>query len=96
MLSQRNVLVPALSSLPPRGSPPLACSMRKNARGSGGAISARMRAMEIVTPPDAASAAGRVISRRDAVQPPAVVRGWLYDSTEHWWALLVGAPPAFA
>lgn len=52
--------------------------------------------MEIVTTPEAASAAGRVISRRDAVQPPAVVRGWLYDSTEHWWALLVGAPPAFA
>jgi hypothetical protein len=29
-----------------------------------------------------------------AVAPPAVVRGWLYDPAEHWWALLVGAPPA--
>lgn len=52
--------------------------------------------MEIVTTSEAACAAGRAVSRRDAVQPPAVVRGWLYDSTEHWWALLVGAPPAFS
>lgn len=33
-------------------------------------------------------------SQQDVVTPPAVVRGWLYDPTEHWWALLVGAPPA--
>jgi len=51
--------------------------------------------MEMHATTEAAGAAGRVTSRLDAVQPPAVVRGWLYDSTEHWWALLVGAPPAF-
>jgi hypothetical protein len=28
----------------------------------------------------------------DVARPP-VVRGWLYDSIDHWWALLVGAPP---
>lgn len=28
-----------------------------------------------------------------SVAPPAVVRGWLHDRVEHWWALLVGAPP---
>lgn len=33
--------------------------------------------------------AGRM---HDVARPP-VVRGWLYDSVEHWWALLVGAPP---
>ncbi|MCB0993603.1 MAG: hypothetical protein KDB21_00830 [Acidimicrobiales bacterium] len=37
--------------------------------------------------------AGFDASRLPAVVSPAVVRGWLYDSTEHWWALLVGAPP---
>jgi hypothetical protein len=49
--------------------------------------------MEHPTTTDAACVDGRVRSQH-AVQPPAVVRGWLYDSTEHWWALLVGAPPA--
>jgi hypothetical protein len=57
-------------------------------------IPAMVDRMETVATPNAASAAGRVISRRPAVKPPAVVRGWMYDSTEHWWALLVGAPPA--
>jgi hypothetical protein len=50
--------------------------------------------MEITATTPAAAAAGRVASGLEAVQPPAVVRGWLYDPTEHWWALLVGAPPA--
>jgi len=27
------------------------------------------------------------------LDPPAVVRGWLHDRLETWWALLVGAPP---
>ncbi|HWJ61978.1 MAG TPA: hypothetical protein VNS19_08395 [Acidimicrobiales bacterium] len=50
--------------------------------------------MSRLTPSAAARAAGRGHAGH-AVQPPAVVRGWLYDPAEHWWALLVGAPPAF-
>lgn len=40
-----------------------------------------------------ACAVGAGVSALHAVAPPTVVRGWLYDPAEHWWALLVGAPP---
>lgn len=49
-----------------------------------------MRPAENSAPMGAVGAYG---SQRDGVTPPAVVRGWLYDPAEHWWALLVGAPP---
>lgn len=45
------------------------------------------------TTPHPVRAVDTDVSRGQAVAPPAVVRGWLYDPTEHWWALLVGAPP---
>jgi hypothetical protein len=37
--------------------------------------------------------ASMLAGRMHEVARPPVVRGWLYDSVEHWWALLVGAPP---
>lgn len=33
------------------------------------------------------------VAHRHVVAAPAVTRGWLHDSVENWWALLVGAPP---
>jgi hypothetical protein len=32
-------------------------------------------------------------SATDVSGPHGVVRGWLHDRTDRWWALLVGAPP---
>ena len=57
-----------------------------------GAQAAMVDVMETMTRDTCVADAG--VSCLLAVAPPAVVRGWLYDPAEHWWALLVGAPPA--
>jgi hypothetical protein len=64
----------------------------KNVEALMGLRAAMVEAMK--TTPTAACVADVGVSCLLAVAPPAVVRGWLYDPAEHWWALLVGAPPA--